>query len=212
MLNAHRHIDRLSRWIIQLQTHVGYFKTLVAIANKHARILWAVPAKGEKFDAARVAVHTVHGPTHHAAKPALTCNLFPTHRRRTQHARIATGQIASRRTRTRVRRYILCSGRVLDAGLLRGYYPCPGQAPPPAKAAYRHAVCLAVSCNHVPNLRNHSMNQITLAGEVLLGGCSPVKRTFRPSRQSTLTRVIVDPTFVDEDGRQTRSQLAQRQA
>jgi len=29
---------------------VGYYKTLVAVANKHARILWAVLAKGERFD------------------------------------------------------------------------------------------------------------------------------------------------------------------
>jgi tRNA(Arg) A34 adenosine deaminase TadA len=42
--------DRLSRWIVQLQARVGYYKTLVAVANKHARILWAVLAKGERFD------------------------------------------------------------------------------------------------------------------------------------------------------------------
>jgi hypothetical protein len=29
---------------------VGYHKTLVAIANKHARMIWAVLAKGEAYD------------------------------------------------------------------------------------------------------------------------------------------------------------------
>ncbi len=66
MLNAHRHSDRLSRWIIQLQARVGYYKTLVAVANKHARILWAVLAKGEKFNAAHVAVPT--GPAPHPSR------------------------------------------------------------------------------------------------------------------------------------------------
>jgi transposase len=50
ILTAHRRDDRLSRWIVQLQARVGYYKTLVAVANKHARILWAVLAKGERFD------------------------------------------------------------------------------------------------------------------------------------------------------------------
>jgi len=39
VLTAHRRDDRLSRWIVQLQARVGYYKTLVAVANKHARIL-----------------------------------------------------------------------------------------------------------------------------------------------------------------------------
>jgi hypothetical protein len=42
VVTAHRRHDRLSRWIVQLQVRVGYYKTLVAVANKHARILWAV--------------------------------------------------------------------------------------------------------------------------------------------------------------------------
>jgi len=50
ILTAHPRHDRLSRWIVQLQARVGYYKTLVAVANKHARILWAVLAKGERFD------------------------------------------------------------------------------------------------------------------------------------------------------------------
>ncbi|RDJ97169.1 IS110 family transposase [Cupriavidus lacunae] len=51
---AHRRNDRLSRWILQLRARIGYNKTLIAVANKHARILWAILAKGEKFDPAHV--------------------------------------------------------------------------------------------------------------------------------------------------------------
>ncbi|MFP3647270.1 transposase [Paraburkholderia sp. SIMBA_054] len=36
--SAHRRTDRLSRWIVQLQARVGWYRTLVAVANKHARI------------------------------------------------------------------------------------------------------------------------------------------------------------------------------
>lgn len=56
VLTAHRRDDRLSRWIVQLQARVGYYKALVAVANKHARILWAVLAKGEKFDPSHVCI------------------------------------------------------------------------------------------------------------------------------------------------------------
>ena len=43
--------NRLQRWIIALYGRKGYHKTLVAIANKHARILWAMLAKEERYDA-----------------------------------------------------------------------------------------------------------------------------------------------------------------
>jgi transposase len=52
--NAHRRSDRLSRWIVQLQARVGWYRTLVAVANKHARILWAILARGERFDPSHV--------------------------------------------------------------------------------------------------------------------------------------------------------------
>ena len=42
--------NRLQQWIIRLYGRVGYHKTLVAIANKHARQLWALLAKGETYD------------------------------------------------------------------------------------------------------------------------------------------------------------------
>ncbi|CAM2161628.1 transposase [Paraburkholderia sacchari] len=50
ILTAHRRDDRLSRWIVQLHARIGYYKTLVAVANKPARILWAVLARDERFD------------------------------------------------------------------------------------------------------------------------------------------------------------------
>ena len=43
--------SRLQRWIIELYGRRGYHKTLVAIANKHARIVWAILAKDERYDA-----------------------------------------------------------------------------------------------------------------------------------------------------------------
>ncbi|NLX17537.1 MAG: IS110 family transposase [Ramlibacter sp.] len=42
-------LTRLQQWIVGLNARVGYHKTLVAIANKHARQLWAVLAKGEAY-------------------------------------------------------------------------------------------------------------------------------------------------------------------
>jgi transposase len=42
--------DPISRWIVALQARVGWQKTLVAVANKNARILWAMLTKGQTFD------------------------------------------------------------------------------------------------------------------------------------------------------------------
>ena len=58
--SASKRSDPISRWIVQLQARVGWQKTLVAVANKNARILWAVLARGRAFDANHVstAPHT----------------------------------------------------------------------------------------------------------------------------------------------------------
>jgi transposase len=45
---------RLQRWIVDVFSRIGYHKTLVAIANKHARIIWALLVKGEDFDVQRL--------------------------------------------------------------------------------------------------------------------------------------------------------------
>ena len=42
--------SRLEQWIVALHNRVGYRQTLVAVANKHARIIWAILAKGEDYD------------------------------------------------------------------------------------------------------------------------------------------------------------------
>lgn len=42
--------DRLSRWALVLQARVGYGKTLVAIAAKNARMIWAMLTKGGAFE------------------------------------------------------------------------------------------------------------------------------------------------------------------
>ena len=46
---AAAHQDRFSRWVLELQERRGYYRTLVAIANKNARIAWALLSKGEAF-------------------------------------------------------------------------------------------------------------------------------------------------------------------
>jgi transposase len=45
----------LQRWIVVVYSRIGYHRTLVAIANKHARIIWALLVKGETFDPRRLA-------------------------------------------------------------------------------------------------------------------------------------------------------------
>jgi transposase len=45
--SAAGHQDRMSRRILELQPRRGYYRTLVAIANKNARIAWALLAKNE---------------------------------------------------------------------------------------------------------------------------------------------------------------------
>jgi transposase len=41
--------DSLSRWAIQLRERRGYWKAVIAIAAKNARMAWAVLTKGESF-------------------------------------------------------------------------------------------------------------------------------------------------------------------
>jgi transposase len=50
LIRAPQKRSRLEQWIVDLRHRVGYHKTLVAIANKHARICWAILAKGESYD------------------------------------------------------------------------------------------------------------------------------------------------------------------
>lgn len=50
VLSAGKRSDRISQWLVQLKQRVGWQKAAVALANKNARILWAVLTRGETFD------------------------------------------------------------------------------------------------------------------------------------------------------------------
>jgi hypothetical protein len=45
-MSAGKRTDRISRWLVQLKERVGWQKAVVALANKNARILWAVLPMG----------------------------------------------------------------------------------------------------------------------------------------------------------------------
>ena len=46
---APKRADAVSRWAVQLAARVGYWKAIVAIASKNARMCWAVLQRGESF-------------------------------------------------------------------------------------------------------------------------------------------------------------------
>jgi transposase len=46
---ANDRTDAISRWAVQLQARVGYWKAIVAIAAKNARMCWAVLQRGDAF-------------------------------------------------------------------------------------------------------------------------------------------------------------------
>lgn len=56
VMTAHRRQDRISTWALALRERSGWQKAVVALANKNARILWAVMTKGEAFDANHLSV------------------------------------------------------------------------------------------------------------------------------------------------------------
>ena len=49
LVAARNQDDRLSRWAMALEVRRGYWRAVVAIAAKNARMAWAVLAKGESF-------------------------------------------------------------------------------------------------------------------------------------------------------------------
>jgi len=51
VMTAHKRRDRISQWVVQLAARVGWQRAVVALANKNARILWAVLSRGQRFDA-----------------------------------------------------------------------------------------------------------------------------------------------------------------
>ena len=62
VMSAHKRQDPTSRWLAQLSARVGWQKACVAMANKNARILWAVMTRDEGFD-----------PQHVSVKPGAKC-------------------------------------------------------------------------------------------------------------------------------------------
>jgi transposase len=56
VMSAHKRDDPISRWALALRERSGWQKAVVALANKNARILWAVMTKGHAFDARHVSI------------------------------------------------------------------------------------------------------------------------------------------------------------
>ena len=54
--SAHTRSDPISRWALALKKRSGWQKAVVALANKNARILWAVMTRGERFDPHHVSI------------------------------------------------------------------------------------------------------------------------------------------------------------
>jgi transposase len=50
VMSAGKRSDRISQWLVQLKVRVGWQKAAVALANKNARILWAVLTRDAAFD------------------------------------------------------------------------------------------------------------------------------------------------------------------
>ena len=71
VMTAHQRTDRLSQWTRNLRERLGWQKAVVAVANKNARILWAVLTRGVCFDADHVSVKPSAATA--AAGPAMVC-------------------------------------------------------------------------------------------------------------------------------------------
>jgi transposase len=56
VMSASKRDDPISRWLVQLTTRVGWQKACVAMANKNARILWAVMTRDQGFDPHHVSI------------------------------------------------------------------------------------------------------------------------------------------------------------
>jgi transposase len=56
VMSAHKRDDPISRWLVQLRERVGWQKACVAMANKNARILWAVMTREQSYDPRHVSV------------------------------------------------------------------------------------------------------------------------------------------------------------
>lgn len=56
VMSADKRDDPISQWVLRLKERSGWQKAAVALANKHARIIWAMLARGKAFNAEHVSV------------------------------------------------------------------------------------------------------------------------------------------------------------
>jgi transposase len=56
VMSAHKRDDATSKWLVQLKDRIGWQKACVAMANKNARILWAVMTREAAYDPRHVSV------------------------------------------------------------------------------------------------------------------------------------------------------------
>ena len=57
VLSADKRSDPISQWVLRLRERSGWQKAAVALANKNARILWAVLTRNQQFDPCHVSVY-----------------------------------------------------------------------------------------------------------------------------------------------------------
>jgi transposase len=56
VMSAHKRDDPTSQWLVQLKDRIGWQKACVAMANKNARILWAVMTRQAPYDPRHLSV------------------------------------------------------------------------------------------------------------------------------------------------------------
>jgi transposase len=72
VMSAGKRDDPISRWLVQLTARVGWQKACVAMANKNARILWAVMTRDQGYDPRHVSVKPLaKRPAQPGAAPAM---------------------------------------------------------------------------------------------------------------------------------------------
>ena len=74
VMSAPKRDDPISRWLVQLTARVGWQKACVAMANKNARILWAVMTREQGFDPRHLSIKpSAKQPAATAPPAALSC-------------------------------------------------------------------------------------------------------------------------------------------
>lgn len=63
LMSAHKRSDPVSLWVIKLKERAGWQKALVALAHKHARMVWAMLARGRRYDPTHISWPSAAAPT-----------------------------------------------------------------------------------------------------------------------------------------------------